>query len=77
MIPSLLLKRAASGQLALLPAATRLMQEALSGAPLSAESGADGVLAEEKRLVEAVKKVALLVAGVAYQKYMAALAEQQ
>jgi len=77
VIPSLLLKRAATGQLALMPAATRLMQEALSGVPLFAESGADGVLAEEKRLVEAVKKVALLVAGVAYQKYMAALSEQQ
>ena len=77
VITGLLLKRAASGQLALMPAATRLMQDVLSSAPPSAESGADGVLAEEKRLVEGVKKAALLVAGVAYQKYMTALAEQQ
>ncbi|OFW44320.1 MAG: acyl-CoA dehydrogenase [Acidobacteria bacterium RIFCSPLOWO2_12_FULL_60_22] len=77
VITSLLLKRASSGQLALIPAATRLMQEMLSAPPLSAEAGSDGVLAEEKRLVEAVKKVALLVAGAAFQKFMASLPEQQ
>jgi alkylation response protein AidB-like acyl-CoA dehydrogenase len=77
VITSLLLKRAASGQLALMPAAKRLLQDALTASPPMPELGADGVLAEEKRLVEAIKKVTLLVAGVAYQKYTASLAEQQ
>jgi len=77
VITGLLLKRAASGQLALMPAAKRLLQDALTASPPMPDLGAVGVLAEEKRLAEAVKKVALLVAGVAYQKYMAALAEQQ
>lgn len=77
LITGMLLKRAATGQLALLPAATRLIEEALSGAPSSPAPSADSVLAEEKRLVEAVKKVGLLVAGAAYQKFLAALPEQQ
>ena len=61
----MLLKRALSGRLALLPAAQRLLGEVLSGSAASADA------------VGNIKKIALLTAGVAYQKYLAALAEQQ
>ena len=77
VIPNLLLKRAASGQLALMPAVARLLQEALSGSPPPQEASRNGLLAEEKRLVQGAKKTALLLAGLAYQKYANELAEQQ
>ncbi|MBI4463096.1 MAG: acyl-CoA dehydrogenase family protein [Acidobacteria bacterium] len=77
VITNMLLKRAATGQLALIPAATRLLQEILSHSPLPPGPGADGLLVEEKRLVRGAKKAALLLTGLAYQKYANSLAEQQ
>jgi alkylation response protein AidB-like acyl-CoA dehydrogenase len=67
----MLLKRAQRGQLGLVEAVKKLQAEILAGPSLS--SGAD----EETRLVENAKKVTLLTLGVAYQKYMAALEDQQ
>ena len=77
LITGMLLRRAASGQLALIPAAARLLQEMVSGSALPADESSEGLLAEEKRLAEGVKKVALLTAGVAYQKHLDKLADQQ
>ena len=77
VIVNLLLKRSASGQLPLLPAATRLLEELPSGLAASTESASTGGLPQEKQLVVGAKKAALLVAGLAYQKYAASLAEQQ
>ena len=75
IITGWLMKRAMSGQLALLPAIKKLMDEVLGGSAAGAE--ADGPLAAERALVTAAKKIALFVAGAASQKYMMALSEQQ
>ncbi|HZU23527.1 MAG TPA: acyl-CoA dehydrogenase family protein [Terriglobales bacterium] len=70
-----LLKRAMSGQLPLLPAIKKIMDEVLSG-PSFADAP-EGVLANERALVGNIKKIALFAAGAASQKYMQALADQQ
>ncbi len=72
----MLLKRSMKGQLALIPAAQKLMDEILGLGPAE-ELEEDRPLAEEARLVEGAKKVVLLVAGSAVQKYMQALADEQ
>jgi alkylation response protein AidB-like acyl-CoA dehydrogenase len=75
IITGFLLKRAMTGQLPLMPAIKKLMDEVLSG-PTTAEE-IEGVLAEERKLVAQAKKLGLFVAGSASQKYMAAIQEQQ
>jgi alkylation response protein AidB-like acyl-CoA dehydrogenase len=75
IITGFLLKRAMSGQLPLMPAIKRLMDEVLSG-----PSGGDdfeGPLAEERKLVAQAKKLGLFAAGAATQKYMQAIQDQQ
>src|ERR1700677_2000274 len=74
IITGWLLKRAMSGQLALLPAIKRVMDEVMSG-PSGEEL--EGTLAAERKLVENAKKLAMLIAGAASQKYMQKLADQQ
>ena len=64
-----------SGQIPLLPAIKKLMDEVLSG-PSAAET-LEGALAAERALVGNLKKIALFVSGAASQKYMQALADQQ
>ncbi len=76
LIPGMLMKRAISGQLALLPAAQKLMEEVLSPSLGSLDED-EGVLAAEVKLAQNAKKIALMVLGTAAQKYMAALSEQQ
>ncbi|HEX8163925.1 MAG TPA: acyl-CoA dehydrogenase family protein [Pyrinomonadaceae bacterium] len=76
LIPGMLMKRAISGQLALLPAAQRLMEEVLSPAPASFDEDEEA-LAAEMKLAQNAKKVALMTLGTAAQKYMTKLAEQQ
>jgi len=75
IITGFLLKRAMSGQLALMPAIKQLMDEVVTGPPLSEEL--EGSLAEEQKLVEAAKKIGLFAAGAATQKYMQAIQDQQ
>jgi butyryl-CoA dehydrogenase len=75
IITGWLLKRAMSGQIPLLPAIKKLMDEVLSG-PGSGD-GHEGVLAAERALVANMKKIALFISGSASQKYMQALADQQ
>ena len=75
IISGFLLKRAMSGQLPLMPAIKKLMDEVLSG-PSSGEE-IEGPLAEERKLVAQAKKLGLLAAGAATQKYMMALQDQQ
>jgi alkylation response protein AidB-like acyl-CoA dehydrogenase len=75
IITGWLMKRAMSGQLALMPAIKKLMDEVLSG-PSSIEQ-AEGALAGEVALLANAKKTALFVAGVASQRYMTDLGEQQ
>ncbi len=74
IITGWLLKRAMSGQLALLPAIKKVMDEVMAG-PSGEEL--DGTLAAERKLVENAKKLSMLVAGAASQKYMQKLADQQ
>src|SRR5712671_4923428 len=75
IITGFLLKRAMSGQLPLIPAIKKLMDEVLSG-PTMAED-LEGSLPEERKLVAQAKKLGLFAAGAATQKYMQAIQDQQ
>jgi alkylation response protein AidB-like acyl-CoA dehydrogenase len=75
IITGFLLKRAMSGQLPLMPAIKKLMDEVLSGPSVGEEF--EGPLAEERKLVISAKKLGLFVAGAATQKYMQAIQDQQ
>jgi alkylation response protein AidB-like acyl-CoA dehydrogenase len=75
IITGFLLKRAMSGQLALMPAIKKLMDEVLSGPSIGEEF--EGPLAEERKLVGQAKKLGLFASGAATQKYMQAIQDQQ
>jgi len=75
IITGFLLKRAMSGQLALMPAIKKLMDEVLSGP--SGGDDIEGALAEERKVVAQAKKLGLFAAGAATQKYMQAIQDQQ
>jgi alkylation response protein AidB-like acyl-CoA dehydrogenase len=75
IITGFLLKRAMTGQLALMPAIKKLMDEVLSGPTVGEEI--EGPLAEERKLVAQAKKLGLFAAGAATQKYMQAIQDQQ
>ena len=71
LIGGMLLKRAARGQLALIPA----VQDVLNGTGKSISDAATGD--EETRLVSNAKRIALFTIGIAYQRYAAELEKQQ
>jgi alkylation response protein AidB-like acyl-CoA dehydrogenase len=75
LIIQMLMKRAMSGQLALIPAAMKLADEILAGP--SFEEAPEGVLAEETKVVANAKKMFLQAAGGAIQKFREKLAEEQ
>lgn len=75
IITGFLLKRAMTGQLPLMPAIKKLMDEVLSGPSNGNEL--EGALAEERKLVSQAKKLGLFAAGAATQKYMQAIQDQQ
>ena len=77
IITGWLMKRALSGELPLQAAIKTLMDEVMQ--PPSFDAGGDKgeALAHEAELLAAVKKIALFTAGVASQRFMAALQEQQ
>ncbi|MFZ1053336.1 MAG: acyl-CoA dehydrogenase family protein [Candidatus Sulfotelmatobacter sp.] len=75
IITGFLLKRAMSGQLALMPAIKKLMDEVLSGPSVGEDL--EGPLADERKLVGQAKKLGLFAAGAATQKYMQAIQDQQ
>ncbi|MGB7438842.1 MAG: acyl-CoA dehydrogenase family protein [Candidatus Acidiferrum sp.] len=75
LIIQMLMKRAMSGQLALIPAAMKLADEILAGASL--DETPEGVLAEEARVIANAKKIFLQAAGGALQKYREKLADEQ
>jgi len=76
LVTGMLFKRAARGQLGLVKAAQGVLAEVLSG-PSVTNSAEEGPFAEEKRLVRNAKKIALLLMGVAYQKFLNDLEKQQ
>lgn len=73
LITGMLLKRAARGQLGLIPAVQAVVGGPGNGATASASTDKD----EDARLVQSAKKVALFMIGIAYQKYGAELEKQQ
>ncbi|MGA2961970.1 MAG: acyl-CoA dehydrogenase family protein [Candidatus Korobacteraceae bacterium] len=74
IITGWLLKRAMSGQLPLLPAIKKLMDDVMSG---SNADYAEGPLAAERALLANAKRMCLFVAGAASQKYMDKMADHQ
>jgi butyryl-CoA dehydrogenase len=75
IITGWLMKRAMAGQLPLLPAIKKLMDEVMSG-PGGSEEG-EGPLAGARKSLANAKKMVLFAAGSASQKYMTNLADQQ
>jgi butyryl-CoA dehydrogenase len=75
IITGFLMKRAMTGQLPLMPAIKKLMDEVLGG-PSTSETP-EGPLGAEKAIVMNAKKIALFTAGAASQKYMQKLVDQQ
>jgi alkylation response protein AidB-like acyl-CoA dehydrogenase len=75
LIPGMLARRAAKGELALIPAARRLQDELLS--PSMAAAAGGGPLDAELQLVEAFKKICLMILGTAMQTYTDKLTEEQ
>lgn len=71
LIPGMLLKRAALGQLALLPAVQAVVSGRSTKTPGSVDSD------EEMRLAHNAKQIALLAIGIANQKYGTELQKQQ
>ncbi|MEC1780327.1 acyl-CoA dehydrogenase family protein [Schinkia azotoformans] len=74
IVPGTLLKKAMKGELPLLQKAQALQEEIMMMMPEELE---DGVLEQEKYLVKNAKKIALLSAGLAVQKFGLALEKQQ
>ena len=77
IITGWLMKRAMSGELPLLGAIKKLMDEVMQ--PPSFDSGAEDTerLSHEGAVLAAAKKMALFAAGVASQRFMTALQDQQ
>jgi alkylation response protein AidB-like acyl-CoA dehydrogenase len=75
LIPGQLMKRAMKGKIGLLQAAKALQDEVMN--PQMSFDDDDSLLAQETKLANNAKKVALMVLGTAAQKYMMSLSEQQ
>jgi alkylation response protein AidB-like acyl-CoA dehydrogenase/outer membrane murein-binding lipoprotein Lpp len=75
LIIQMLMKRAMAGVLPLIPAAMKLADEVLSGP--SFEEAPSGAFAEEERSLAQAKKIFLLAAGSAVQKYREQLSDRQ
>ncbi len=76
LTPGMLLKRALKGDLPLIDAARRLQDELLE-MPSFEEDEAEGPLVEEKKLIDNAKKVAVLMLGLAAQKFGEKLQDEQ
>lgn len=74
LVPSTLLRKATKGELPLIEKATALQEELMMFVP---EEVSDAPLAKEKQLVKHAKKIFLLAAGVAVQKYEKKLTGEQ
>ena len=75
LIPGMLVRRALKGELPIIAAAVALQDE-LMGPPAPPPMD-DSVLADERRAVEAFRKTALMIVGLALQTYGAKLADEQ
>jgi len=77
IITGWLMKRSMKGELPLLPAIKALMDEVMQPPSFDAAGDAGEPLAREAEMVARLKKIALFAAGVASQRYLTALEEQQ
>jgi alkylation response protein AidB-like acyl-CoA dehydrogenase len=77
IITGWLMKRALKGQLPLLGAIKKLMDEVMQPPSFDSASETGELLAREAEVLVSAKKIALFAAGVASQRFMAALEEQQ
>jgi butyryl-CoA dehydrogenase len=77
IITGWMMKRAMSGKLPLLAAIKRVMDEVMEPAAFGGDADASQPLAHEAAVLAAVKKMTLFAAGVASQRFMTALEEQQ
>jgi alkylation response protein AidB-like acyl-CoA dehydrogenase len=77
IITGWLLKRAMNGQLPLLKAIKTLMDEVTQPPSFDGKGEMDDPLAREAEVLASARKIALFTAGVASQKFMAALQDQQ
>jgi alkylation response protein AidB-like acyl-CoA dehydrogenase len=75
LIPGMLARRAAKGQIGIIAAAKALQDELLG--PPSLQAGDSSPLSDERRAVESFKKACLMVLGLAMQQYRESLPEQQ
>jgi alkylation response protein AidB-like acyl-CoA dehydrogenase len=76
LIPGMLMKKAIKGELPLMQAAKALQDEILSPS-MNVPDASDGVLSAEARACGAFKKVVLMVAGTAMQRYGTKLEGEQ
>ena len=76
LIPGMLMKKALKGDLPLMQAAKALQDEIMSPS-MSVPEDSDGALAAEGRACGAFKKVVLLVAGTAMQRYGTKIDQEQ
>jgi butyryl-CoA dehydrogenase len=72
-----LMKRAMKGELPVLAAIKRLMEEVMQPPSLDIGDESNAVLTREAEMLSSVKKVSLFAAGVASQRFMTALQDQQ
>ena len=72
-----LMKRALKGQLPLLGAIKKVMDEVMAGPSFDSGDDSGDVLAREAEVLASVRKIALFAAGVASQRYMTDLENQQ
>jgi len=76
LVPGTLMQRALKGRLALFPAAMAVGEELMTYSPLSVQLP-DTPLALQEHMVKMSKKIALMVAGVAGQKFQQKLIDEQ
>jgi butyryl-CoA dehydrogenase len=77
IITGWLMKRALAGELPLMAAIKSLMDEVTQPPSFDSSEDTGEVLAREAAMLDAVRKIGLFAAGVASQRYMAALQDQQ
>ncbi len=77
IITGWLMKRAMAGELPLMAAIKSLMEEVMQPPSFDVAEDTGEVLARESEMLAAVKKIGLFAAGVASQRYMTALQDQQ
>lgn len=77
IITGWLMKRSMAGELPMLGAIKKLMDEAMQPPSFDVAKDAEDDLSREAEILSSVKNVALFAAGVASQRYMTALQDQQ